>query len=82
VQLEGDHALMEDLDIVAIIEDVIVIEGIEEEEDTMLITTGDVGIIIITGLGEADITESFVHGEEEDIIILEHGGETGEDKDG
>jgi hypothetical protein len=82
VQLEEDHALMEDLDIVAIIEDVIVIEGIEEEEDTMLITTGDVGIIIITGLGEADITESFVHGEEEDIIILEHGGETGEDKDG
>ena len=82
MQLEGALEPAADLDIVAIIEDVIVIEGIEEEEDTMLITTGDVGIIIITGLGETDITQSFVHGEEEDIIILEHGGETGEDKDG
>ena len=80
--LEGDLVPDDDLDIVAIIEDVIVIEGIEEEEDTMLLTTGDVGIIIITGLGEADITTSFDNGEEEDIIILEHGGETGEDKDG
>jgi hypothetical protein len=69
VQLGRHRAVEADLDIVDIIEDVTVIEDIEEEEDTMLITTGDVGIMVVTDLGSSHITESFVIGEEEDIII-------------